>query len=99
MKWKIGALSVAAAALAFAAPAAAQDINLKLAHFVIPQHPYAKYLQEFTDLVAKKSGNKIKITIFPNQQMGRARATPILRAPARPTSRGSCTASRRAASR
>ncbi len=67
---KIGALSAAVAALALTAPAGAQEINLKLAHFVVPQHPYSKYLQEFADLVAKKSNNKIKITIFPNQQMG-----------------------------
>lgn len=70
MKRKIGALSAAVAALALTAPAGAQEINLKLAHFVVPQHPYSKYLQEFADLVAKKSNNKIKITIFPNQQMG-----------------------------
>lgn len=67
---KIGALSAAVAALALTVPAGAQEINLKLAHFVVPQHPYSKYLQEFADLVAKKSNNKIKITIFPNQQMG-----------------------------
>lgn len=70
MKRKIGALSAAVAALALTVPAGAQEINLKLAHFVVPQHPYSKYLQEFADLVAKKSNNKIKITIFPNQQMG-----------------------------
>lgn len=63
------ALSAAAIALAVAAPAAAQT-NLKLAHFVIPQHPYSKLLQEWADLVDKKSGGKIKIAIFPNQQMG-----------------------------
>jgi TRAP-type C4-dicarboxylate transport system substrate-binding protein len=56
-------------ALALAAPAAAQT-SLKLAHFVIPQHPYSKLLQEWADLVDKKSGGKVKITIFPNQQMG-----------------------------
>ncbi len=70
MKRKIGALSAAVAALALSGPAGAQEVNLKLAHFVIPQHPYAKYLQEWVDLVAKKSDNKIKITVFPNQQMG-----------------------------
>jgi len=70
MNRTIGVMCVAASALALAAPAGAQEINLKLAHFVIPQHPYAKLLQEWADLVAKKSDNKIKITIFPNQQMG-----------------------------
>lgn len=70
MNRTIVAVSAAATALALAAPAAAQEINLKLAHFVIPQHPYAKLLQEWVDLVAKKSGDKVKITIFPNQQMG-----------------------------
>lgn len=70
MKRKLGALSAAAAALALAAPAAAQEINLKLAHFVIPQHPYSKFLQEWSDLVTKKSDGKIKFAIFPNSQMG-----------------------------
>ena len=70
MNRTIGVMCAAAAALALAAPAAAQEINLKLAHFVIPQHPYAKLLQEFADLVAKKSGGKVKIAVFPNQQMG-----------------------------
>lgn len=58
---------------AMAAPAAlAQAQELKLAHFVVPQHPYSKYLQEWVDLVAKKSGGKIKITVFPNGQLGPA---------------------------
>ena len=70
MKRTILALSAAGLALAFAAPAGAQTVELKLAHFVIPQHPYSKLLQEWVDLVAKKSGDKIKIAIFPNQQMG-----------------------------
>jgi TRAP-type C4-dicarboxylate transport system substrate-binding protein len=69
MKRTTLALSGAALAVALAAPAAAQT-NLKLAHFVIPQHPYSKLLQEWVDLVDKKSGGKVKITIFPNQQMG-----------------------------
>lgn len=70
-----GALSAALAAV-FAIAAApevnAQSRELKLAHFVIPQHPYSKFLQEWADLVAKKSGGKVTIAIFPNGQMGPA---------------------------
>jgi len=63
-----------AALIGFAAAATtqAQTQELKLAHFVVPQHPYSKFLQEWVDLVAKKSGGKIKIAIFPNGQMGPA---------------------------
>lgn len=50
----------------------AQTVELKLAHFVVPQHPYSKYLQEWADLVAKKSDGKLKIAIFPNGQLGPA---------------------------
>lgn len=64
------ALSATGLALALAAPAGAQTIDLKLAHFVVAQHPYSQYLQEWADLVGKKSGGKIKIAIFPNAQMG-----------------------------
>ncbi len=63
-------MAAAAGSLLAVAEAAAQTHNLKLAHFVIPQHPYSKLLQEWTDLVEKKSQGQIKITIFPNQQMG-----------------------------
>lgn len=60
--------------LASAVPAStlAQTQELKLAHFVVPQHPYSKFLQEWADLAAKKSAGKIKITVFPNSQMGPA---------------------------
>jgi TRAP-type C4-dicarboxylate transport system substrate-binding protein len=70
MNRTIVALCATGLALALATPAAAQEVNLKLAHFVIPQHPYSKYLQEWTDLVTKKSDGKIKFAIFPNAQMG-----------------------------
>ena len=63
-----------AALICAAAPsvALAQTVELKLAHFVVPQHPYSKYLQEWADLVAKKPAGKLKIAIFPNGQMGPA---------------------------
>jgi TRAP-type transport system periplasmic protein len=61
------------AALVGAAPAAlAQKHELKIAHFVVPQHPYSRFLQEWADLVAKKSDGKIVFTVFPNSQMGPA---------------------------
>ncbi len=52
--------------------AQAQTQELKLAHFVVPQHPYSKFLQEWVDLIEKKSDGKIKIAIFPNGQLGPA---------------------------
>lgn len=50
----------------------AQTVELKVATFVVPQHPYSKFLQEWADLIGKKSGGKVKVTIFPNSQMGPA---------------------------
>jgi TRAP-type C4-dicarboxylate transport system substrate-binding protein len=70
---RAGALVLAALIGATASTlAVAQTKELKLAHFVVPQHPYSKFLQEWADLVAKKSGGTLKITIFPNSQMGPA---------------------------
>ncbi len=67
---RLAIVALSAGGFLAAAAAEAQQDSLKLAHFVIPQHPYAKLLQEWVDLVDKKSAGKVKITIFPNQQMG-----------------------------
>lgn len=63
-------LALAAAVALLAAAPAAQAAEFKLGHFVIPQHPYSKLLQDWADLVGKKSEGKIKITVYPNQQLG-----------------------------
>ncbi len=63
-----------AAALLAAAPAAlAQDIkerNLKFAFSLAKDHPLGMGAQKFADLVAQKSGGKIKVALFPNAVLG-----------------------------
>src|SRR5215217_7704507 len=63
-----------AAALLAAAPAAlAQDIkerNLKFAFSLAKDHPLGQGAQKFADLVAQKSGGKMKVNLFPNAVLG-----------------------------
>jgi TRAP-type transport system periplasmic protein len=70
------AVLAATGALALAAtlPAAmAQDVkerNLKFAFSLAKDHPLGVGAQKFADLVAQKSGGKIKVTLFPNAVLG-----------------------------
>ncbi|MGQ0676058.1 MAG: TRAP transporter substrate-binding protein [Rhodospirillales bacterium] len=68
-------LSIAAAALAaggFAgAGAQAQDVTLKVHHFLPAGAPaQAKFIQPWTERVTKASGGKIKFQIYPSMQLG-----------------------------
>ncbi|RYF76577.1 MAG: TRAP transporter substrate-binding protein [Comamonadaceae bacterium] len=65
--------ALAAAALAGAGIGHAQDIkerNLKFAFSLAKDHPLGQGAQKFADLVAQKSGGKMKVTIFPNAVLG-----------------------------
>jgi len=66
-----------AAGLAFsfgvAGPAAAQDIkerNLRFAFSLAKDHPLGTGAQAFADAVARKSGGKIKVNLFPGAVLG-----------------------------
>ncbi|MBL6958006.1 MAG: TRAP transporter substrate-binding protein [Rhodospirillales bacterium] len=48
----------------------AKAVDLKLSHFLPPGHTMHKALLTWVDVVKKKSGGKINITIFPAGQMG-----------------------------
>jgi len=68
----LGALCTAAW-LAHAPAALAQDVkerNLKFAFSLAKDHPLGQGAQKFSDLVAQKSGGKIKVTLFPNAVLG-----------------------------
>lgn len=65
----IAALTAVAAALGFAAPAAAQTIELKLSHFVPPQHAFHKWAVAWTEKLEKESNGRLKFTIYPNGQL------------------------------
>ena len=64
-------LSIAVACAALSAPAAAQQINLKLHHFLGPKSPaHEKMLVPWAERVAKASGGKVKIEVFPSMSLG-----------------------------
>src|SRR5512139_288861 len=50
-----------------------KQVILKLGHAVAPEHPYHLGAVRYSDLVAKKSGNKIKIDVYPSTQLGNER--------------------------
>jgi TRAP-type transport system periplasmic protein len=65
--------SLLAGATLIAAPRVARSdtvYNLKLGHFINPQHIFAKYLQHWVDELKKRSDGRLNITIFPANQMG-----------------------------
>jgi TRAP-type transport system periplasmic protein len=52
--------------------AAAQDVTLRLSHWVPPQHPIAaKSLTPWTESITAASGGTIKFEIFPASQLGK----------------------------
>ena len=65
-------LGLAAAALAAtSAVAPAQDkVEMKIAHFIVDQHPMAVWIKNWADKLAKDSGGRIDPKMFSNAQMG-----------------------------
>jgi TRAP-type transport system periplasmic protein len=64
---------VAAAVLVSAAPAVAQDVQertIRWGHLNNTDHPVSKGVQKFAEIVAAKSGGKIKVREFPANQLG-----------------------------
>ena len=67
------ALIGAALTLAAARPAVAQDIQertIRWGHLNNTDHPVSKGVQKFAEIVAAKSGGKIKVREFPANQLG-----------------------------
>ncbi len=59
--------------LLFGAPAQAQDVvKLKFSHWVIAGHPVSKWIQSWADEMKAKSGGKLDVEVFSNQQLGPA---------------------------
>jgi tripartite ATP-independent transporter DctP family solute receptor len=61
---------LAAAALLAAAPAMAADYTLSINTALATSDPLYKGLESFRDSVAKASGGKMEIKLFPNSQLG-----------------------------
>ncbi|RDJ27191.1 C4-dicarboxylate ABC transporter [Bosea caraganae] len=63
--------AVAAPAVLPATRANAQEVTLKMHHFLPPvSNGHAKFLKPWADKVAAESGGRIKIDIFPSMQLG-----------------------------
>lgn len=59
------------AAVALTAPgASAQTYEFKVAHGASTKHPLHKYVEMYKELVEKKTGGKVKITIFGDRKLG-----------------------------
>ena len=61
---------VAVAALATVGIAAAQEKVIKFANQNAAGHPIVQGMEKFAELVAAKSGGKLKVTVFPSGQLG-----------------------------
>ncbi len=49
---------------------AQQKIEMKIAHFIVDQHPMSVWIKNWADKLAKDSGGRIDPKIFSNAQMG-----------------------------
>ena len=50
-----------------------KTVSLKLGHAVAPEHPYHLGAVKFAELVAQRTGNKVKIDVYPSTQLGNER--------------------------
>lgn len=66
------ATSLLAALMPLAAVAQDKPVQLKLSHWVPPQHPLQAAIQDWADDVKKASGGTITSVIFPAEQLGKA---------------------------
>src|SRR5258706_6859988 len=74
--WATLATAVGLASMAVVSSAAAQSrdkvFELKLSHWVPPNHPLQKALEDWGAAVEKASGGTLKYKVFPAQQLGQA---------------------------
>ena len=66
---KLAALAVAIVFAGRAGDAGAQTIELKLSHFVPPNHTFHKWALAWTSMLEKESGGRLKFQIYPNGQL------------------------------
>ena len=64
-----------ALALAVGAGSAAAELKLKLSHPFDPSDPAHTAAETFARVAAEKSGNEIKVSVFPAAQLGKAKQT------------------------
>ncbi|MGZ6023070.1 MAG: C4-dicarboxylate ABC transporter, partial [Rhizomicrobium sp.] len=62
--------AAATAALSLASPAGAQTVELKLSHFLPPNHTFHKFALAWGEQLEKESGGRLKLQIYPATQLG-----------------------------
>ncbi len=67
---KASALAGAVVSFGWAGSAAAQTTELKLSHFAPPKHAFHLWATEWAQRLEKESGGRLKVTIYPNGQLG-----------------------------
>lgn len=65
----IGVLTAAFACGLSAGMASAQTIELKVSHFVPPNHTFHKWTLAWAERLEKESGGRLKVMIYPNGQL------------------------------
>src|SRR5438128_8522951 len=67
---RAGKICALAAALALSAGAAqAQTFELKISHFIPPNHTFHKWAVAWSEQLTKDSGGRLKFQIYPNGQL------------------------------
>jgi TRAP-type C4-dicarboxylate transport system substrate-binding protein len=66
---KVVALAAVLLVPALAGGAQAQTIELKLSHFLPPNHTFHKWALAWDEQLAKESNGRLKLTIYPNGQL------------------------------
>lgn len=66
---RMAAVCLVSAIVAGAPGAQAQTVELKLSHFVPPQHVFHKWATAWAEDVGKRSDGRLKVTIYPNGQL------------------------------
>jgi len=69
MRGYLKAAAVVAAAFLSPGAARAQTIELKISHFIPPNHTFHKWVSAWSEKLTQESGGKLKFTIYPNGQL------------------------------
>lgn len=67
---KAGAAATAITIIFAVAPARAQTTELKVSHFLPPNHTFQKAMEAWGEQLEKESGGKLKLRIYPAGQLG-----------------------------
>src|SRR5262249_35298784 len=66
---RLAASAMVAAGIAGVGPAGAETIELKISHFIPPNHTFHKWVSAWADKLEKESNGRLKFTIYPNGQL------------------------------